>query len=155
MGASDEYLTPKWLFELLNLRFDMDVAAPMDRRSWVPAETHLTQAENGLTAEWAGRVWMNPPYSQSAPWVRRFMAHRNGIALLQHCRSGWHRQLWADADAIADPNAHTPKGTLFQFVKDGQFTNVYMPVMLVAYGGACVDAIARAGPVRLLPERVH
>jgi len=150
MAVSDEYLTPEWLFKMLAISFDMDVASPLDGISWVPANTHITQVENGLLTPWSGRVWMNPPYSQSAPWVTRFMEHRHGIALLPHCRSRWHRQLWADADGIADPNANTPKGTLFQFVRYGRDTNVYMPVMLAAYGKDCVDAIARAGPVRVI-----
>jgi DNA N-6-adenine-methyltransferase (Dam) len=150
MGASDEYLTPAWLFDLMAVDFDLDVCTPPDGVPWIPAAKVWSKSDNGLIQPWQGRVWMNPPYSNSAPWVRRFIQHRNGIALLQHCRSHWHGQLWASADALADPNAGTPNGNLFQFVKDGRLTNVYMPVVLAAYGTECVDAVRRVGPLRLL-----
>jgi len=39
--------------------------------------------EDGLAAEWSGRVWLNPPYGNEAKeWLHKLKAHDNGIALI-------------------------------------------------------------------------
>jgi DNA N-6-adenine-methyltransferase (Dam) len=146
---SDDYVTPAWLFERMAIRFDLDVCTPRGGVPWIPADRWFTLDDDGLEQPWTGRVWMNPPYSDSTPWVERFIAHRNGVALVQHCRSRWHSRLWATADALADPNP-TPSGSMFQFWRDGVLCNVYMPVVLAAFGAECVEAIRRVGPSRTL-----
>ena len=91
--TSDDYLTPKWVFDLLGVRFDLDVAAsPFG--SYVPADRQFTKADDGLEQTWRGKVWMNPPYSEATPWVRKFLIHGNGIALLPHAKSRWHLDVW-------------------------------------------------------------
>jgi hypothetical protein len=146
--TSDDYYTPSWVFERMGLTFDLDVCAPPDGVPWVPAKRYYTQADDGLASPWFGRIWMNPPYSNSAPWVQRFMEHGHGVALVQHCRSRWHSELWASADGLADPNGSTPDGSMFKFWRDGKLVNVYMPVVLAAFGEECVEAIGRVGTVR-------
>lgn len=157
MAIHDEYQTPAWLFDLMEITFDLDVCAPEGGVPWLPAYRYFTKMDDGLRQPWQGSVWMNPPYSNSAPWVERFLQHRHGVALLQHCRSNWHRKLWAEADAFADPNHSTPNGGLFQFARptDGKLIGVYMPVTLVAFGSECVKAIGRAGPLRIRPEKME
>jgi hypothetical protein len=149
-ATSDDYYTPPWLFDLMGIRFDLDVCTPPGGVDWVPASRHYTIDDDGLAQPWSGRVWMNPPYSDSAPWVRRFIAHRHGIALVQHCRSQWHSDLWATADALVDPNRSTPDGAMFKFWRDDQLVNVYMPVVLAAFGAECVEAIQRVGIGRVV-----
>jgi hypothetical protein len=146
--TSDDYYTPAWVFERLGLEFDLDVCAPPGGIPWIPAARHFDMADDGLAQEWSGRVWMNPPYSNSTPWVDRFIAHGSGVALVQHCRSRWHSKLWAAADGLADPNGSTPDGAMFQFVRDGRLEHVFMPVVLAAFGAECVEAIGRLGRVR-------
>lgn len=48
------------------------------------ARKHLTKEDDGLSREWVGRVWLNPPYSRPAieRFVERMANHGNGIALL-------------------------------------------------------------------------
>lgn len=148
--TSDDYYTPAWVFERMGIEFDLDVCAPPGGIDWIPAKRYFTQEDDGLAQPWAGRVWMNPPYSDSAPWVDRFMEHGHGVALVQHCRSRWHSRLWHRADALADPNELTPTGSMFQFWRDGVMTNVYMPVVFAAFGEECVEAIGRLGVVRVV-----
>jgi hypothetical protein len=38
-GESDEWYTPKYIFDALGLRFDLDVAAPVGGPRYVPCET--------------------------------------------------------------------------------------------------------------------
>lgn len=100
MGASDEWYMPEYIFEALGETFDLDVAAPVSGPLHVPARSwHF---EHGLTMNWYGLVWMNPPFGGRnglAPWLDRFFAHGNGIALTPDRTSApW----WQDAALKAD-----------------------------------------------------
>lgn len=83
VGISDEWYTPQYIFDALDVAFDMDVAAPVDRKhSVVQANEFLTS--NSLDLEWKGFVWMNPPFGNMKNkffWLEKFFAHGNGIAL--------------------------------------------------------------------------
>jgi hypothetical protein len=79
---SDEWYTPSWLFQALGVEFDLDPCSPGAPPSCVPAKQHLTKDDNGLAAEWSGRVWLNPPFSCKSLWYDRMLAHRNGISLM-------------------------------------------------------------------------
>lgn len=61
-----EWYTPRHVVDAVarTLRtIDLDPCAEAERR--VPAVRHLTEADDGLGREWAGRVYMNPPYGRS------------------------------------------------------------------------------------------
>lgn len=139
--TKDDYYTPRAVFDALGLRFDLDVCAPPGGVEWVPADRFYTVADDGLTAPWWGRVWMNPPYSRVTPWARRFIEHRNGIALISHAKSAWHPELWAAADAVAFPFRY------FDFVGG----SVSLPVWFAAFGEECAEALSRVGVVRIKP----
>jgi hypothetical protein len=94
--TSDDYYTPKWIFDALNIAFDLDVACPPGGPPHTPCKAYYTQTDDGLTSPWFGTVWMNPPYSKPAPWVDKFLYHENGIALLPHAKSKWLEKLWND-----------------------------------------------------------
>jgi phage N-6-adenine-methyltransferase len=69
--TSDEWSTP--LDEVSRLAaefgpFDVDVCA---RAETAKAPRFFTKADDGLSQEWRGRVWLNPPYSDPAPWLRK------------------------------------------------------------------------------------
>lgn len=83
-GKSDEWYTPKYIFDALEVSmFDMDVASPIDRRYCnVPAKIYVTK--NSLDQQWTGFIWMNPPFGKRNglfSWLEKFARHRNGIAL--------------------------------------------------------------------------
>jgi hypothetical protein len=136
--TSDDYWTPKWLFELMAIEFDLDVACPPDGPPNTPAKAWFTQQTDGLASPWFGRVWMNPPFSKGTPWVTKFIEHRNGVCLVPFSKSKWFERLWNDADALALPPIH------MKFDQGG----IFMPVVLAAYGQECVEAVARVGHVR-------
>lgn len=83
-GATDEWYTPPHVFEALGCRFDMDVAYPLvGFLPWIPARVVLMQ--RSLEEQWEGFIWMNPPFGARnglVPWLEKFFAHGNGIALV-------------------------------------------------------------------------
>lgn len=148
--TSDDFYTPRWIFDRMGITFDLDVAAPPGGVPWVPADRYYTLEDDGLTAPWSGRVWMNPPYSHPAPWLDRFVAHGDGVALLTVAKSAWSQRLWDDQRAAL---VFIASG--FEFVVsddltggDKRYRQIFMPLWLVAFGGECAEAIARVGPIR-------
>lgn len=100
-GQSDEWYTPAYIFDALGCAFDLDVAAPA-RRTHVPAQNFVIT--NSLAQRWYGFVWMNPPYGGKngvVPWLERFFAHGNGIALVPDRTSApWWQAAAKRSDAI-------------------------------------------------------
>ncbi len=82
-GKSDEWYTPKYVFDALGVEFDTDVASPEDRSlCHVPAKQFITSGS--LQKQWIGFVWMNPPFSGrngKSMWLNKIHNHGNGIAL--------------------------------------------------------------------------
>lgn len=95
---ADEWLTPRWLLDELG-RFDLD---PCAHPSWPIAHRHYYADDDGLERRWRGRVWLNPPYSHTAAWLGRLVAHGAGTALVPaRPETGWFRRLvWAEATAV-------------------------------------------------------
>jgi len=140
--TTDDYYTPAWIFERMGITFDLDVCAPPGGVEWVPARRFYTQADDGLTAPWRGRVWMNPPYSLPAPWITKFIAHGYGICLVPASNGKWFHDLWATADGLALVDR-----TALKFV-NGTGGGIPIRVVLAAFGNDCVTAIRRLSVVR-------
>ncbi|SIQ14215.1 DNA N-6-adenine-methyltransferase [Marinobacterium stanieri] len=80
---SVEWYTPQWVFDALGLQFDLDPSSPHDMETAVPANTKYTVFDDGLSKQWHGRVWLNPPYGKETPaWMGRMIDHGHGIALV-------------------------------------------------------------------------
>lgn len=138
-GVNNECYTPKWIFDKLQIAFDLDVCAP-EIPTNVPAKTYYTIRHNGLIAPWFGNVWMNPPFSKPLPWVQKFMAHANGIALLPTSTGKWQLQIWND------PNN---KWVMLEPMKfDGYKNTLPTRCYLIAYGEQNIKAIANVGVIR-------
>jgi phage N-6-adenine-methyltransferase len=121
--GKDDYWTPKWLFDALGLEFDLDVACPPEGPLHTPCKRYYTQETNGLTSDWDGLVWMNPPYSKPEPWVRKWLKHGNGVAILPNSNGRWWYDLWHDERTrcinVRPSNMqiisfHTPTGKMLQ-----------------------------------------
>jgi len=101
-GASDEWYTPRYIFDALGERFDLDVAAPSNGPLHVPTSCWLSG--DSLNLDWRGFIWMNPPFEGRnglAPWLDKFFAHGSGIALTPDRTSApWFQSNWPKADAV-------------------------------------------------------
>lgn len=135
--TSDDYYTPKWVFDTLGLHFDLDVASP-PHSTHVPCDRYFTQEDDGLTQEWHGRVWMNPPFSNTYEWTTRFITHSNGIALLPFGKSRAIDAMWnSEAHLVLLPRT-------MKFLQGP----IYMPTALWAIGADNIAALANIGRVR-------
>jgi len=82
-GKSDEWYTPRYIFDALNEVFDLDPANGAIDGAHVPCRA--SYGANGLEREWRGFVWLNPPFGNEANkrlWLQKFFEHGNGIMLM-------------------------------------------------------------------------
>ena len=88
-----EWYTPPFIFQKLNTIFDMDVCSAGSGKDYVPSFKKFTKQDDGLSQQWDGLVWCNPPYgTQTGAWLKKMKEHNNGIALV-FARTGtkwWH-----------------------------------------------------------------
>lgn len=81
LDASDEsdgWYTPSWLLDDVRRMLgaiDCDPATCEAAQAVVQAKTWYTQHENGLLQQWAGRLYLNPPYSAPTPWIKKALMH--------------------------------------------------------------------------------
>lgn len=69
--TSDDWSTPISIvqeFEREFGKFDLDVCA---RPETAKAPVFFTRSNDGLSQSWFGRAWMNPPFSDPAPWLQK------------------------------------------------------------------------------------
>lgn len=101
-GTSDEWYTPRYVFDALGEVFDLDPACPVTGPPHVPTATWFS--EGGLDRPWNGFVWLNPPFgdqSTKRAWLRRFFEHGDGIALVpDRTSAAWFQEFAPSADAI-------------------------------------------------------
>ena len=99
---SDDWYTPRYVFDALGVTFDLDVSAPVEGPRYVTATRWLW--ERGLEQGWHGFVWMNPPFghqSTKRAWLSKFIQHGNGIALLPDRTSApWWQWAAPQMDAL-------------------------------------------------------
>lgn len=96
----DTWLTPRYILDSLG-EFDLDPCAAESNPHWV-CKRSLTVQDNGLGAEWHGRVFLNPPFSNTAPWLEKHAQHGNGISLVPASVESqvWRKVVWIKARAI-------------------------------------------------------
>ncbi|MEL7124426.1 MAG: DNA N-6-adenine-methyltransferase [Bacteroidota bacterium] len=116
-GKSNEWFTPKYVFDAMQVRFDLDVAHP-EQRTYVPCDEYYTSGS--LEKEWKGFVWMNPPFGNQRTkelWIRKFIKHANGVTLLPDRTSApWWHEFTEAAEYIlffkGKPKFIRPDGTI-------------------------------------------
>lgn len=142
IDKSDDWYTPAYVFDALGCRFHLDPAAPVDGPRHVPADRWFW--ERGLEQDRRGFVWLNPPFGHQSTkfaWLRKFIGHGNGIALVPDRTSApWWQ--WAapqmDALLFVSPKIkfERPDGSIGEQPGTG--------TVLMALGNMAVAALLRA-----------
>lgn len=138
--TTDDYYTPKWIFDALGLTFDLDVASPPGGPPFTPCRAFYTQADDGLAQPWHGLVWMNPPYSNPSPWVDRWLDHGNGVALLPYSKSKWLQRLWDSSASLL--YVYSIKFVRFDNKLNG---STPFPLGIWALGEPAIEALKNSG----------
>lgn len=97
-SATDDWATPQDFFDRLNreFRFTLDVCATPENAK---CPQYFTSDMDGLTKQWHGTVWMNPPYGREiGKWVEKAFTeskeHSATVVCLLPARTDtrwWHR----------------------------------------------------------------
>ena len=123
--------------------FDLDVAHPAGLKTYVPAKQFISA--NSLEWDtWFGFIWMNPPFGARnglEPWLSKFFAHGNGIALTPDRTSApWWQAANKQADATlfldGKVKFERPDGSIGESPSNG--------TVLFAAGSQAVQALIRA-----------
>lgn len=139
-NTTDDWYTPRWLFDAMQVEFDIDVCAPAGGLPWIPARRSYSIADDGLASAWDGLVWCNPPYSDPGPWCRKWATHPLGMILLradlsasgQHAAFDAAHAMWVPAKRLQFVSGcEVPTGSV-------NFTSV-----LLARGAAATCALER------------
>jgi phage N-6-adenine-methyltransferase len=137
--VADDWYTPKFIFDALDVQFDLDVCSPVGGTGIVPAEKFYTIEDDCLAQNWDGFVWMNPPYSNPTPFVEKFITHKNGICLVPMAKAKWFHKLWAESDVIVP----MPVNLKFHRPNDSD-AQIMFNTALVGIGSKAIASILRA-----------
>lgn len=132
IGKSQVHLTPRWILDRLG-PFELDPCAA-EGRPWDCATINITEAEDGLSKDWEGRVWLNPPFDRRTigAWIERMAAHGCGTALV-HARTdtAWFQTIWKRSDAMLFVSGRIKFCSITGVEQED---NSGAPVMLAAFG---------------------
>ncbi len=142
-GKNDVWLTPPEIIKSLG-EFDLDPCSPINR-PWDTAKNHFTIEDDGLSKQWNGRAFVNPPYGpQTEKWLQKLSEHNNGIALIfaRTETKFFHKWVWNKADAML-----FLEGRIFFYTVEGirAKSNSGAPSVLIAYGQNNVDSLKNCG----------
>jgi len=146
-SGENEWYTPKEYIESVRIvlgEIDLDPASSKEANEIVKADKYFTLQTDGLTKEWFGKVWMNPPYSSEliSIFTEKFTHHFNnqdiseGIVLVNNAtETVWFQFMAKFASSICFPktrikywspnkDSSTPlQGQAFLYFGDNFHTN--------------------------------
>jgi hypothetical protein len=140
------WLTPPEIIAALGgwESFDLDPCAAPAPRPWPTARVMTSELDaDGLTLDWSGRVFLNPPYTSSeiGAWLRKLGDHNRGTALIfaRTETAAFEREVWSRASGLL-----FLYGRLHFHHLDGARAkaNSGAPSVLCAYGQEDMDRLA-------------
>ena len=139
LRSSDEWYTPPEIVKALGV-FDLDPStsplAPRHARKQYFAE------HNGLAQQWAGRVWLNPPFSDARPWINKLREHGNGIALVfARTDARWFQEAITAAGCVFLMHGRIP----FHRPNSAERSRCPLGCVLIPFGPNNLIAIAKSG----------
>ncbi len=155
--------TPEWYTppSIINLatqclgQIDLDPASNPTAQQWINADRYYTQSDDGLTKDWHGKIWLNPPYGNGITnrWVSKLInEYESGnvteaIALLRAAvSSSWFNKLASSyprcetfkrirfVDAHGVEQASPAHGNVFFYLGKNtkRFTDVFSEIGIIS-----------------------
>jgi len=133
---NDKLQTPGWVYRAIG-PFDLDPCAgeatDIGEVNWWDG-----RGECGLSREWFGMVYCNPPFSQKELWIQKMVEHGSGILILPERGSApWFGPLAKAA------GGYFVMGRKINFIGGSSSNNVGS--CLFPFGEEAVSRIARSG----------
>lgn len=98
MKKNDKLETPKYIIDAIG-DIDLDPCAGLTTKIGTVENWNIERGENGLSKEWFGFVFCNPPFSEKDLWIEKMLKHRNGILLLPERGSApWFGRIAKECD---------------------------------------------------------
>src|SRR5262249_13132974 len=102
VGRSQSYITPPKILRPLG-SFTTDPCCASPQPWYIGSKFNFTEHDDGLSREWVGRTFVNPPFDTRGVdrWVRRLAEHGHGTLLI-HVRpeTAWFALVWQHASGI-------------------------------------------------------
>lgn len=100
---NDVWRTPDELLDLLG-HIDVDPCAGIDTEI---GDINYTEEDDGLSKEWSGRVFVNPPFANKSAWLQKAVEEQSNTEVIfvltpdsTDTISWWHKYIAAEADYI-------------------------------------------------------
>jgi hypothetical protein len=155
--GNTDWWTPDWLWQAaaeVMGGIDLDPCSNCPVNPTVPATVRYTQAEDGLSCRWRGRMYMNPPWGRGIrKWVEKAVASYEAgdveqavLALPASTETNWFTPLWDYPICFAKGRCYFILGATGEVPENGGPT----PVAYVYLGRnteAFVRVFGKFGPV--------
>lgn len=133
-SATEEWGTPQDFFDALNeeFNFELDVCA---NEGNAKCDRFFTKEDDGLTQEWSGVCWMNPPYGRViGHWMRKaYESSLNGATVVCLVPSRTDTAWWHDYAMKGD--IRFLRGRLKFVGVNGVKSSAPFPSAVVIFGG--------------------
>ena len=86
-SKTDLWSTPQYVFDEWNklYNFDIDVCADKTNNK---CEKYFTREQDGLSQDWTGNCWCNPPYGREiGKWVKKAYESKATVVMLLPART--------------------------------------------------------------------
>ena len=131
-----QYITSAW--KVMG-SIDLDPASSKEAQKIVKATKYYDIEENGLTKEWTGNVWLNPPYSSVKLFINKLLdsKFKQAIVLVNNAtETEWFARLAEKSSAMV---FHTGRIRFATPESEGEGTTPCMQGQVFAYCGPAAE----------------